>query len=210
MVNVGTRTGYRPCFLNCILPSVFGESIGRMGFRLILYRYHNHLGVGFGQYLAEVGGRYRTTRRQGCKIDNGRRSEVGFVENQNHHDLSTDSYLKHIFLLMISHIFGITSVVDAESQVKHRVLVLGVRADVPPFSSFDNGMERPDKARGYTVDLCRRIAERAVLNGLYCSVEYKEVKAAERFKVLASGEINVLCGATTVTLERMRIADFSL
>lgn len=154
---------------------------------------------------------YRYVNRgQGRKIDKGRWPEVRFVENQNHHDLLTGSKLKRIFLLLFSLVFLITSIVDAENQDNYKVLVLGVRADAPPFSSFDSKKEKPDEAKGYTVDLCTRIAERAVQAGLYCSFDYKEVKAADRFKTLRSGEINILCGATTVTLERMRVADFSL
>jgi ABC-type amino acid transport substrate-binding protein len=64
---------------------------------------------------------------------------------------------------------------------------------------------------GYTVDLCKRIITRAVKEeGLFCSVRYKELTSADRFEFLKNNEIDMLCGATTVTLERLRVADFSL
>lgn len=94
-------------------------------------------------------------------------------------------------------------------------LVLGVRTDASPFSSCPENKEGKREAgkhcEGYTFTLCQRIAERAVKEeGLYCDIEYKEVDSSNRFKLLEEKEIDMLCGASTVTLERMRIADFTL
>lgn len=91
------------------------------------------------------------------------------------------------------------------------VLVLGVRADAPPFSSCDKGPSgQLENCRGYSVALCRRIAQRAIEKGLYCSFREEPVGVNDRFSLLRDGKIDMLCGASTVTLERMRIADFSL
>lgn len=89
-----------------------------------------------------------------------------------------------------------------------QTLVLGVRADAPPFSSCEG--DNPEECTGYSVALCKRIAQRAVDEGFFCSVEYKKVSASERFSALHTGEIDMLCGASTLTLERMRVMDFSL
>lgn len=89
-------------------------------------------------------------------------------------------------------------------------LVIGVRADAPPFSSYDGKNEKPEQAQGYTVALCRLIADQAIKAGLYCKPRYEQVKAADRFDALKEHKIHMLCGATTVTLERMRAADFTL
>ncbi len=91
------------------------------------------------------------------------------------------------------------------------VLVIGVRFDAPPFSSCDKGESGQwENCRGYSVALCRQIAERAIEEGLFCSVREEPVGVNDRFSLLQKGEIDMLCGASTVTLERMRIADFSL
>lgn len=88
-----------------------------------------------------------------------------------------------------------------------RTLVLGVRADAPPFSSkLDSAVDY----RGFSVSLCQQIAQRAVSTGLYCGWKFEQVTAADRFKKLIDGDIHLLCGATTVTLERARAVDFSL
>lgn len=87
-------------------------------------------------------------------------------------------------------------------------LKLGVRDDAAPFSYIDkNG-----KAAGYSVSLCEAIAriikESPGLNNV--AVEYVTVSAEDRFDAIADGRIDLLCGATTLTLKRREIADFSL
>lgn len=89
-----------------------------------------------------------------------------------------------------------------------QTLVLGVRGDAPPFSSCEG--DNPEDCSGYSVALCKRIAQRAMDEGLVCNVKYKKVSASERFTALQKGEIDMLCGASTLTLERMRVMDFSL
>ncbi len=115
------------------------------------------------------------------------------------------------------------------TEIRKKQLVVGVRIDAPPFSACKgefqtagNGStkyvctsldteDQGDKYWGYSVDLCKRIIHRAVeREGLYCSVEYREVSSTDRFELLKNKKIDLLCGASTVTLERMRIADFTL
>jgi polar amino acid transport system substrate-binding protein/glutamate/aspartate transport system substrate-binding protein len=98
--------------------------------------------------------------------------------------------------------------VSAVSASGSDTLVIGVRADAPPFAERrgDSG----DDYHGYTVTLCRLIARRAIDEGLFCDLAYRPVTASERFAQLEQGNIQLLCGASTVTLERMRVADFSL
>lgn len=156
----------------------------------------------------------RFSRHSNCGhgriLNNAARPEGKVTKNQEHQYRSTGSTMKVFYLLLFSMVFLFASAADAQNNDKKNVLFLGVRADAPPFSFFDREKETPDKAKGYTVDLCRLIAERAVESGLYCSIEYKEINATDRFDALINGQIHLLCGATTVTLERMRAADFSL
>ena len=87
-------------------------------------------------------------------------------------------------------------------------LKLGIRDDAPPFSFIDeNG-----QPKGYSVSLCEAVGgivgSSLGLDNL--AVEFVPVTAENRFAALADGRIDLLCGATTVTLERRAKVDFSL
>lgn len=86
------------------------------------------------------------------------------------------------------------------------MLTIGVRADTPPFS----WRNAKGDYEGFSVGLCRRIGEKATEEGDYSGYELVPVSARDRFEALESAEIDLLCGATTVTLERMRPFDFTL
>jgi ABC-type amino acid transport substrate-binding protein len=103
------------------------------------------------------------------------------------------------------------------------VLRLGFRADAPPFSYCvpqdacpGDGCAHQSAAcgadgwiEGYSVRLCQWVGDaliaRAAAAGLGSTrYEFVEVTAGNRFEKLASGEVDVLCGADTVTLQRLR------
>jgi polar amino acid transport system substrate-binding protein/glutamate/aspartate transport system substrate-binding protein len=91
---------------------------------------------------------------------------------------------------------------------KTGVLTMGYREDAIPFSyKSDIG-----EAVGYTVDLCRTIASRlkADLGLGKLSIDYVPVTTEDRFKAVKDGRIDILCGATTATLSRRELVDFSL
>ena len=111
-----------------------------------------------------------------------------------------------LVLLLCFHCMS-SSYVHAQS-LPEKVLILGVRADAPPFS-FHVGKQE-ENYHGYSVELCKRIAHRAIDEGLYSSFDYQRVSATDRFILLRDGKIDMLCGASTVTLERMKVVDFSL
>jgi glutamate/aspartate transport system substrate-binding protein len=84
---------------------------------------------------------------------------------------------------------------------------LGYRVDQTPMS-FDDGS---NKAAGYSVELCNHIAA-AVKQKLARSdirINYLPVTAESRFDAIASGKIDILCGATTQTLSRAEIVGFT-
>lgn len=84
---------------------------------------------------------------------------------------------------------------------------LGFRVDQTPMS-FDNGS---NQGAGYSVELCNHIAA-AVKKKLVRSdirINYLPVTAESRFKAIQSGEIDILCGATTKTLSRAEIVGFT-
>jgi polar amino acid transport system substrate-binding protein/glutamate/aspartate transport system substrate-binding protein len=87
-------------------------------------------------------------------------------------------------------------------------LRIGFRADTQPFSYKDE----QGVARGYSVDLCRAVAQRAAsaINRPDLRMVEVEVSTAERLTALAQGRIDLLCEATTMTLTRRAEVDFSL
>lgn len=88
------------------------------------------------------------------------------------------------------------------------VIKIGYRNDAPPFS-YKSSVGEP---AGYTVALCRAVAgqikEQLKLEKF--SIEYVAVSAEDRFKAVQDGKIDLLCGATTATLARRELVDFSL
>lgn len=90
----------------------------------------------------------------------------------------------------------------ADKQIK-----LGVRADAPPFSALVDGWPT-----GFSVDLCSAVA--AAISEVSEVQEIEGalfvVDTANRFDALQSGEIDVLCGATTATLRRREIVSFTI
>ena len=88
-------------------------------------------------------------------------------------------------------------------------LRIGYVPDAPPLS-FDNG---GGDAVGYSIDLCRHIAS-AVRDELDLDtidiVFTPLVSMEDRLRAIEKGEIDIECGATTVTLSRRERVDFTL
>src|SRR5262249_10166886 len=85
---------------------------------------------------------------------------------------------------------------------------LGHRTDARPFSYVDQS----GKPAGYSLAVCEKVVD-AVKSELalpQLQVEYLRVDTENRFEVGESGQIDLLCGASTVTLARRKTIDFSL
>jgi ABC-type amino acid transport substrate-binding protein len=88
-----------------------------------------------------------------------------------------------------------------------KAIVIGYPRDAYPMAfEGDNGV-----AQGYSIDLCRRIAEEvgATLKMERIEVRYLPVTLAERFDAVASGKVDIECGSSTVTLSRLEKVDFT-
>jgi glutamate/aspartate transport system substrate-binding protein len=88
-----------------------------------------------------------------------------------------------------------------------RSIAVAYRTDALPFS-FEDSDKKP---AGYTVDLCRAVVgviERQ-LGGAPLNVQWVPVTVQNRLSAVASGQADMECGATTVTLGRMKDVDFS-
>lgn len=84
---------------------------------------------------------------------------------------------------------------------------IGYRESEPPMS-FVNEDGKP---MGYSIDVCNLIVDevRDSLNSLNVKVEYIPVGAHDRFTALTENKIDILCGATTKTLSRSKLVDFT-
>ena len=83
---------------------------------------------------------------------------------------------------------------------------IGYRASEPPMSYLGkNG-----KPAGYSIDLCESIVTEVENKiGSDVRVKFVPVTAEERFKALTDNKIDILCGATTKTLSRGELVDFT-
>jgi polar amino acid transport system substrate-binding protein/glutamate/aspartate transport system substrate-binding protein len=87
------------------------------------------------------------------------------------------------------------------------VFKIGYRTDAAPYSYKNDGGE----PAGYVVDLCREVAAAVQKEaGREVKVEYVVVTAEDRFDAVQSGKIDLLCEATSATLARRKLVDFSL
>jgi ABC-type amino acid transport substrate-binding protein len=84
---------------------------------------------------------------------------------------------------------------------------IGYRTDARPLS-----FEKDGEAQGYSVDFCRRIAVavREHLELPDMKVTFVPVTSDGRFDAVVDGDIDIECGATTVTLGRLERVDFTL
>lgn len=88
-----------------------------------------------------------------------------------------------------------------------KTITLAYRTDAVPFS-FEDDKKQPV---GYTVDLCKRVAAliQNQIGAKELAVKWVPVTAQNRFDVIARGQADLECGASTATLSRMKQVDFS-
>jgi ABC-type amino acid transport substrate-binding protein len=88
-----------------------------------------------------------------------------------------------------------------------KTLNLGYRTDAAPLSFADEA----GVPSGYSLLICGEIAQAIAdalqLDGL--NAKFVAVDASNRFDMVASGKVDLLCGAATITLRRRNLVDFS-
>jgi ABC-type amino acid transport substrate-binding protein len=86
--------------------------------------------------------------------------------------------------------------------------LIGYRTDSSPLS-YENADGEPS---GYSVDMCRRVAAgiQAFFGEKDIETKFVRISADERISAVVSGEIDIECGSTTITLSRQEQVDFSL
>jgi ABC-type amino acid transport substrate-binding protein len=85
---------------------------------------------------------------------------------------------------------------------------IAYRRDAPPFS-YQNADAKP---AGFIVELCQAVATRLSqqLGVPALKVSYVPVTASDRFDAIRENKADLLCEATTVTLARRKMLDFSI
>jgi len=108
-----------------------------------------------------------------------------------------------VLLLGTAHAAGTLDAVKKSGK-----LTLGYRTDAKPFSFKDES----GNAAGYSVALCSKVADqlKADLKLPALALTWVPVALEDRFRNLADGKVDVLCGADTVTLGRRKDVAFSI
>lgn len=88
-----------------------------------------------------------------------------------------------------------------------QAITLGYVPDFMPFSD-----QAADKASGYAIDLCLKIAEkvRIDLNVPALKINYQPVSLNDEMSAVSSGKIDILCTPTPPTLARRRVVSYSV
>jgi glutamate/aspartate transport system substrate-binding protein len=117
------------------------------------------------------------------------------------------AFLASLALLLIglgTYAEAADSRLDRISQTK--TIKVAYRTDAAPFSFLQD-----NQPAGYTIDICKIVIEslerRLNIQGL--KTEWVPVTTQNRLDAIANGSADMECGATTVTLGRMKQVDFS-
>lgn len=87
-------------------------------------------------------------------------------------------------------------------------ITIAYRADAVPFS-FADDKKQPD---GFSIDLCKRVVAligNRIKAKAPLQIKWQLVTSVTRFDAVAKGQADMECGASTVTLERLKQVDFS-
>ncbi len=86
---------------------------------------------------------------------------------------------------------------------------IGYIDDEAPFSSIVTGSKAGASPTGYAIDLCNRIADDIEHHVPDLKRDYIEMTLANGFDAVKTEQVDLLCGAVTVNLQRREIVDFS-
>jgi polar amino acid transport system substrate-binding protein len=93
-----------------------------------------------------------------------------------------------------------------EQIAKNGKIRIGYRTDAAPFSA-----RKGKDASGYSVELCKQIVKviKAQPGLAKVEVEYVPLGSMVQFEAVEEGRVDLLCGASTITLERREKVAFS-
>ncbi|EHJ94763.1 Glutamate/aspartate periplasmic-binding protein [Vreelandella boliviensis LC1] len=101
-----------------------------------------------------------------------------------------------------------TAPIDTLERIEKTATLRVGYGDTAPFSYLDN----QGQVVGYSIDICRRLAEQLKVNLGLSSLEiaYVPRTPSNRVQLLNHGDIDIECNASTNTVERRRSALFAL
>ncbi len=93
-----------------------------------------------------------------------------------------------------------------------KTLRIAYDPDAPPFSYIAPGSSATAAPQGYSVDLCRAVADqfKEQLKIPDLKVAYVAVNSVNRFDTIVDNKADLLCEASTATLSRRTKVDFSI
>lgn len=112
-----------------------------------------------------------------------------------------------VFIALFSSPLSAKELTGTLQQIqKSGKIKIGYRQSQPPMSFVD----KDGKPAGYSIDICGHIVSeiKKKISG-NVDTEYIAVTASERFEALSNNSIDILCGATTKTLARSELVDFT-
>ena len=88
-----------------------------------------------------------------------------------------------------------------------KTVAVAYRADAMPFSFAED----KNKVAGFSIDLCKRVVNsiERQLNITSLQIKWVPVSSQSRFDAVSRGQADMECGASTITLTRMKQVDFS-
>ncbi len=125
----------------------------------------------------------------------------------NNLELKKTTLLIFMVLTTLLHAKAVSS--QTISQIlDSNTIRIGYRTDTPPLSFKDE----EGKADGYSVAICNHIAK--VMSQQFNKPDLKilhvPVTSENRFSTLTEGQIDILCGASSITLSRRQTMSFSI
>ncbi|WP_338725361.1 amino acid ABC transporter substrate-binding protein [Shewanella baltica] len=129
---------------------------------------------------------------------------------QNKRSVKT-SRLGLVLFGMLGLIAVLSSTVDAQTldRIKQSGTIrLGFQSDARPFSYRDGS----GSVQGYSMEICRKIASEVQTELGLTKLDINEIpiSSAEGFSSIKAGNIDLLCGATAVTLTGRQTVSFSM
>lgn len=118
--------------------------------------------------------------------------------------------MRHLFTAIIATVLmaGSSQAQTLERIQQTKQINIGFRADAVPLSYVNDS----GKPAGYSVLICDHLAQAIAteLNLEDLNATFLTVDTSDRFDRVASGEIDILCGAASITLTRREKVDFSI
>ena len=113
-----------------------------------------------------------------------------------------------LLIALLSLVAGEASAGTLDVIKRDKAVRIAYRDDARPFS-YKDGNGQP---AGYMVDLCRAVAKNVAkqLQTSSLKLVYVPVTAANRFETIRQNKADLLCEATSATLARRELVDFSI